>query len=385
VDFEPSEEQALIAETARAFAERELAPRAAARDASGEFPEREMRALAELGLTGVLVPAAHGGAEAGAVALALVLREIARADASVAITLSVTNMVAEAIARFGSDEAKRAYLPAICSGEAVAAAFALSEPQAGSDPTALRTTFERTASGGYRIAGGKLWTTSGDRAGVILVVARAREPEGRDRRLTAFLVERGARGLEVGRHEQKMGQHGSSTVALTFDGVEVPEHARLGGEGEGLRVALAALGGGRIGVAALAVGVGGAALAAARRYARERRQFGAPIGELQAVKFMLADSATALDAAWLLALVAAWRKERGLPFVREAAEAKLYASERAVEVCDRAIQIHGGYGYSREFPVERYFRDVRVTTIYEGTSQIQRLVIARDLLAGASI
>jgi alkylation response protein AidB-like acyl-CoA dehydrogenase len=393
VEFEPSEEQALIAKTARAFAERELAPRAAARDASGEFPEREMRALGELGLTGVLVPAAYGGAEAGAVALALVVREIARADASVAITLSVTNMVAETIARFGSEEAKRAYLPPVCSGEGVAAAFALSEPQAGSDPAALRTTFERTAGGGYRISGGKLWTTSGDRASVILVVARAAPDaggeggeggEGGDRRFTAFVVERGARGLEPGRHEQKMGQHGSSTVALTFDGVEVPEHARLGGEGDGLRVAFAALGGGRIGVASLAVGVGGAALEAARRYARERRQFGAPIGEFQAVKLMLADSATALDAAWLLVLAAAWRKERGLPFVREAAEAKLFASERAVEVCDRAIQIHGGYGYSREFPVERHFRDVRVTTIYEGTSQIQRLVIARDLLAAAA-
>jgi alkylation response protein AidB-like acyl-CoA dehydrogenase len=382
VDFDPTEEQALVAATARAFAERELAPRAAARDASGEFPEREMRAAAALGLTGVTVPAVYGGAEAGPVALAFALREIARADASVAITLSVTNMVAETIAGFGSEEAKRAHLPALCAGDAVAAAFALSEPQAGSDVSGMRTSVARTA-GGYRISGGKLWTTSGDRAGVILVVARHARSLADGKGYSAFLVERGAPGLSVARHERKMGQRGSSTVALALDDVEVPESARLGAEGDGLRVAFSALGSGRVGVACVAAGVAGAALEAARRYAGERRQFGVPIGSFDGIKIMLADAATALDAAWLLTLQAAWRKQRGLPFVRQAAEAKLYATERAVEVCDHAIQVHGGYGYTRELPVERYFRDVRVTTIYEGTSQIQRLVIARELLKEA--
>jgi alkylation response protein AidB-like acyl-CoA dehydrogenase len=382
VDFEPTPEQALVRETARAFAARELAPRAAERDRTGEFPEREMRAAGAVGLVGVTVPAALGGAEAGAVALALALREIARADAAVAVTLSVTNMVAEVIATFGSDEARRAHLPGLCAGDAVAGAFALSEPQAGSDPAGMRTTVERAPGGGYRIGGSKLWTTSGDRAGVLVVVARHGASMGSEG-FSAFVVEGGAAGLSAGRHERKMGQRGSSTVALVLDGVEVPGSALLGQEGKGLAVGLTALGGGRIGVAAMAAGIAEAALAAAVGYARERRQFDRPIGSFQAVQLMLADSATALDAGWLLTLAAARAKETGLPFVRAAAEAKLYASERAVEICDRAIQIHGGYGYTRELPVERYFRDVRVTTIYEGTSQIQRVVIAREILRAA--
>jgi alkylation response protein AidB-like acyl-CoA dehydrogenase len=323
------------------------------------------------------------------VALALAVREIARADAAVAVTFSVSAMVAEVIARFGTDEARAAVLPELCAGDAVAGAFALSEPQAGSDPAAMRTTVERAPGGGYRINGGKLWTTSGDRAGVLVVVARHGASLGaggagsRDRAFSAFLVRAGARGLGVGKRERKMGQHGSSTVALVLDDVEVPAHALLGREGDGLRIALTALGGGRIGVAALAVGVAGAALEAAVKYAGERHQFGQPLGAFQGVSFALADASTALEAAWLLTLAAADRKRRGLPFTRQAAEAKLYASERAVEICDRAIQVHGGYGLSREFPVERHYRDVRVTTIYEGTSQIQRLVIARELLREA--
>jgi alkylation response protein AidB-like acyl-CoA dehydrogenase len=379
--FDLTDEQALIAGTARAFAERELGPRAAERDRSGEFPEREMRALGALGLCGINVPAAYGGAEAGPIALAVALREIARADASVAVTLSVTNMVAEVIAGFGTEEARRAYLPGLCAGDAVAGAFALSEPQAGSDPAALRTTVER-AAGGYRLAGQKLWITSGDRAGVLLVVARNGASLGREG-LSAFVVPGGARGLLAGRHERKMGQRGSSTVALVLDDVEVPAWALLGAEGKGLGVAFGALGGGRIGIAALATGVAEAALEAATGYARERRQFEHAIAEFQAVRFMLADAATALDAGWLLTLAAADLKARRLPHVREASEAKLFATERAIEICDRAIQVHGGYGYTRDFPVERYFRDARVTTIYEGTSQIQRVVIAREILRAA--
>jgi alkylation response protein AidB-like acyl-CoA dehydrogenase len=379
VDFQLDEEQQLIAETARSFAARELAPRAAARDRTGDFPERELRALGALGLLGVTVPPEYGGAGAGPLALALALVEIARGDASVAVAMSVTNMVAETIARFATEEARRRHLPRICSGDAVAAAFALSEPQAGSDPTAILTTAERDGAGGYRLRGSKLWTTSGDRAAVILVVARHGASMGAEGR-TAFLVERDAPGLSVARREEKMGLHGSTTVGLSLDDVPVAAPARLGDEGQGLKVALAALGGGRIGIAAQALGIARAAFDTALEHARQRRQFDRAIGEFQAIRFMLADAALALDAGWLLVAAAAWRKQRGLPFTRAAAEAKLYATERANEICDRAVQILGGYGYTREFPVERHLRDVRVTTIYEGTSQIQRVVIAREVL-----
>jgi hypothetical protein len=382
VDFEPDEEQRLIVETARAFADRELAPRAGERDRQSTFPEREMRALGELGLLGMMVPAAYGGAEAGPIALALALREIARGDAAVGVTMSVTNMVAETLARFGTEAARQRYLPRLCSGEAVAGAFALSEPQAGSDPAAMTTTVERDGAGGYCIRGNKMWTTSGDRAGVLLVAARNGASLGRAGYST-LVLEQGTPGLIPGRHEDKAGLRGSSTVALTLDDVVVPADALVGNEGDGLKVALTALGGGRIGIAAQALGIARAAFDVACAYVRERRQFNRPLGDFQAVRFALADSAVALDAGWLLTLAAAWRKQQGLPFSRQAAEAKLFATERANEICDRAVQVLGGYGYTRDFPVERHFRDVRVTTIYEGTSQIQRLVIARELLREA--
>lgn len=382
MDFDPDPEQRLVAETARAFAERELEPRAAERDRTHAFPEAEMRRLGGLGLLGVTVPAALGGSEAGPVALALAVREVARADASVAVTMSVTNMVAEIIARCGTPEAQRQHLPRLCSGEAVAGAFALSESQAGSDPRAMSTTVERSAGGGYVVRGNKLWTTSGDRAGVLIVAARHGATMGAAG-YSAFVVATPVPGLTAGKREQKMGQRGSSTMAMTFEDVLVPAHGRLSGEGDGLHVALAGLGSGRIGIAALSIGLAQAALAVALRHVRERQQFGGPLGDRQAIRFMLADSATGLEAAWLLTMQAAWRKQTGQPFVRQACQAKLMASERANEVCDRAIQMLGGYGYTREFPVERYFRDARVTTLYEGTSQIQRLVIARELLREA--
>ena len=382
MDFEPDEEQRLIAETARAFAERELAPRAAARDRSDEFPEREMRALGALGLLGVTVPATYGGAEAGPVALALALREIARGDASVAVTMSVTNMVAETLARFGTEEARRRYLPPLCAGDAVAGAFALSEPQAGSDPAAMTTTAERAPGGGYRLRGAKQWTTSGDRAGVLLLAARNGASFGKPG-FSTFVVPQGTPGLIPGRHEDKMGLRGSTTVALTLDDVAVPPEGLVGGEGEGLKVALTALGGGRIGIAAQALGIARAALEVARAHVLQRRQFNRPLGDFQAVRFAIADAAVALDAGWLLTVAAAWRKQQGLPFTRQAAQAKLFATERANEICDSCVQVLGGYGYTREFPVERHFRDIRVTTIYEGTSQIQRIVIARELLREA--
>jgi alkylation response protein AidB-like acyl-CoA dehydrogenase len=289
--------------------------------------------------------------------------------------MAVTNMVAEVICRFGSDEQQRRHVPRLVSGEAVAGAFALSEPQAGSDPSAMTTRATRTARG-WRLDGSKQWITSGDRAGVMVVWARDAELG----KISAFIVEGGTSGLTVGRHEDKMGLRGSSTVPLVFDGCELPETALLGARGAGLQVALAALDGGRIGIASQALGVGSAALAAATDYARQRRQFGRPIADHQAIQFRLADAATELEAARLLTLRAAWLKQQGRPFTREASMAKLYSSEAAGRACDAAVQIHGGYGYSREFAVERLYRDVRVTRIYEGTSEVQRIVIARKLL-----
>jgi alkylation response protein AidB-like acyl-CoA dehydrogenase len=381
IDFQPGEDERLVERTAREFAERRLVGRAAERDRSGEFPEAELRQLAELGLLGVNVPAALGGAEAGVVAYSLAMQEIAGADASVAVAMAVTNMVAEVVARFGSEEQRTVHVPRLVGGEYLCGAFALSEPHAGSDPGAMTTVARRTARG-WVLKGQKQWITSGDRAGLVVVWAKT-DPGAGVRGISAFLLRAGTPGLSAGRHEDKMGLRGSSTVPLSLDDCEVGEEALLGREGEGFKIAMMALDGGRIGIASQAVGVARAALAAAVSYARERRQFGEPIGDFQAIRFMLADAETQLEAARLLVLRAAWLKQQGRPFTREASIAKLYASEMAIRVCDRAIQIHGGYGYTREFPVERHFRDVRVTAIYEGTSEIQRVVIARQVMGEA--
>jgi alkylation response protein AidB-like acyl-CoA dehydrogenase len=320
------------------------------------------------------------------VAYSLALSEIAAADASVSVAMAVTNMVAEVICTFGSEEQQQTWVPRICSGEAVAGAFALSEPQAGSDAAGLRTVAERLPGGGFRLDGNKQWITSGDHAGVLVVWARTDGPsfgqnkKGPGAALSAFLVAPGTPGFSAGRPEHKMGLRGSTTVPLTFDGCELPESALLGSLGEGFKIAMTALDGGRIGIASQAVGVARAALRAGIDYAKERRQFGQAIANFQAISNMLADGATQHEAARLLTLRAAQYKESGVPFSRPAAMAKLYASEMAGRVCDLALQIHGGYGYTQEFPVERYVRDARVQRIYEGTSEIQRLVIARSVL-----
>jgi len=381
--FEPSEEQRLIETTARQFAEQVLKPAAAERDQKGLFPDKELRLLGELGLLGVNVPSQYGGSEAGAVAYSLAVSEVAAADASVSVAMAVTNMVAEVICAFGSEAQKTTYVPRLCSGEAIAGAFALSEPQAGSDAASLQTVAERVP-GGYRLTGNKQWITSGDRAGVIVVWARTDGGKADKRSqaggLSAFIVEGGAQGLVAGRPEHKLGLKGSTTVPLLLDGCFVPESARLGNEGDGFKIAMVALDGGRIGIASQAVGVGRAALSAAKNYAKERKQFGQAIADFQAIGNMLADAATQLDAARLLAVSGAYLKEQKLPFSQKAAMAKLYASDAAGRICDMALQVHGGYGYTQEFPVERYLRDARVQRIYEGTSEIQRLVIARSVL-----
>ncbi len=378
MNFDLTEEQELIVRTARDFATRVLAPRAAERDAREIFPVAELGELAKLGLLGVNVPGRYGGAEAGAVAYALAMMEVAAADASVAVAMAVTNMCAELICSWGSEEQKRRHVPKLVGGPYLCGSFALSEPQAGSDAGSLATVARR-APGGWRLTGSKQWISSGTHAGLFVIWART-DPRAGTHGISAFLVEKGAPGLAVGRAEDKMGLRGSSTVQLHLDDCQVGEDALLGREGEGFAVAMTALHGGRIGIGAQAVGIAAAAVDAAARYAKERVQFGVPIAEHQAIQFMLADMATQRDAARLLILRAAWHKQAGLPFVREGSVAKLYATERASRICDSAVQIHGGYGYTREFPVERYLRDARVTRIYEGTSEIQRIVIARELL-----
>ncbi len=377
MDFELSETQRAVADAARSFAQKRAAPAAAENDRLARFPADLVRELGALGMLAVNVPAVHGGSEAGAVAYALALMEIAAADCSLAVTMAVTNMVGETIARFGTEAQKRSYLPRLASAEWLAGSFALSEPQTGSDAAALRT---RAVARGDRwvLNGAKQWISSGDRAGVFVVWARTGAQGARG--VSAFLVEAGTPGLVVGRHEDKMGLRASSTVGLSFEDCEVPAEALLGGEGEGFRIALAALDGGRIGIGAQSTGTMRAALDASVRYARERHAFGKPIASFQAISMAIADMRTAHDTAWLLTVRAAALKEAGRPFTREASMAKLFASEAAQSAVSKAVQIHGGYGYCDAFPVERYFRDARVQTIYEGTSEIQRLVIARDIL-----
>ncbi len=380
MDFHLSDEQELVQRTARDYAEKVLLPRASERDATGAFPTDELRELADLGMLGVNVDEDLGGAGAGALAYALALEEVARGDASVAVAMSVTNMVAELVSGQGTDAQRREHVPRLMSGEYLCGSFALSEPQAGSDPASMQTSAEKT-SDGWRISGTKQWISHGDRAGLIVVWARTDKDAGH-RGITAFLVRGGAPGLSVSRAEDKMGLRGSSTVQLSFDGVEVSDDDALGGVGRGFALAMIALDGGRIGIASQALGIARGAHEAAIRYATEREQFGVPIAQHQAIGHLLAEGATALDAARLLTWRAAWLKGEGRPFSQQAAMAKLLATERAVRVCDDAIQVHGGYGYTRDFPVERAYRDVRATPIYEGTSQIQRIVIARNLLRG---
>jgi alkylation response protein AidB-like acyl-CoA dehydrogenase len=376
VTFEPTEAQAAVAATARAYARERIAPQAAANDRAQRFPEDLVRGLGELGLLAVNAPALHGGSEAGAVAYALAVIEVAAADCSTSVIMGVTNMVGEVIARHGTEAQKARHLPRLASAEWLAGAFALSEPGCGSDVTALATRAERRGNG-WVLDGEKAWISSGDVAGVIVVWARTGPgPKG----ITAFLVERGTPGLTVGRHEDKMGTRASHTVSLSFEACQIPDTARLGEMGEGVHLALMALDGGRIGIAAQATGTIRAALEAATAYAKERTAFGRPIAEHQAVAFGLADMATDHAAARLLTLRAAALKEAGRPFGREAAMAKLFASEAAQRAVSRAVQIHGGSGYTEAYRVARLFRDARVQTIYEGTSEIQRLVIARDEL-----
>ncbi|MEN9798870.1 MAG: hypothetical protein RL653_2566 [Pseudomonadota bacterium] len=376
MDLQPDDTQKLIRETARAFARDRLAPDARTLDREERFPTETLREMARLGLMGINVPQELGGAGAGVVSYSLAVMELAAACASTTVALCVTNMCAELITEFGTEAQRQRFVPRLTSGEAIAGAFALSEPHSGSDASALRTTATRKGDK-WVLNGAKQWITSGAYAGVMVVWARTADTGGRG--ISCFIVENGTPGLTAGNHEEKMGLRGSNTVPLQFENCEIPAENLLGNEGDGFKLAMIALDGGRVGIASQACGVARAALDASVKYMKERQAFGKPISEFQALRWFVADMQTHLSAAEMMTLRAAWMKEQKLPFTREASMAKVFASELSNRACDKAVQIHGGYGYIDEFPVERLMRDARVQTIYEGTSEIQRLVIARDL------
>ncbi|MCB9667524.1 MAG: acyl-CoA dehydrogenase family protein [Myxococcales bacterium] len=377
MNFALSETQILIRHTAREFAQRRLVRFADEFEEQGQVPPDVLREMAELGLMGVAIPEALGGSEAGAVAFALALAEVAAGCASTAVMMAVSNMVAEIITRYGTPQQKQTHVPRICSGEYVTASFALSEADAGSDPANMGTVARKSGKK-WRIDGGKQWISNGTTAGVFVIWARTGEAGHRG--ISCFLVTQGQPGLVVGPKEDKMGLRGSDTVSLALDDCTVDDTDMLGAEGLGFGIAMAALDGGRISIAAQCAGIASAANRHMQKYAKERKQFGTPLADFQAIQWMVADSEKELDAMTLLGWRAASLKDAGLPYSQAASMAKLYASEAAWRVCNRAVQVHGGYGYSREYPLERYLRDVRATQIYEGTSEIQRRVIARNLL-----
>ena len=381
MDFKRTDEQTMIQETARTFAQKELEPVADKLDKTKDFSliVNNVKKLAELGFMGLAVPECYGGSEAGAVAYSLALTEIGKVCASTAVTMSVTNMVAELLVEFGTDTQKQKYVPNLVSGELVAGSFCLTESSAGSDRTGMKTTAVLHEDG-YLLNGSKLFITSADYAGIFIVWAVTDKQAQRGKGISVFIVEKDTPGCVIGRNEEKMGQRGSATNEVLFEDCRIPKENLLGELNGGYGIALAELAGGRIGIGSLSVGIGLAAMDFATSYAKERIQFGKPVSSFQALQWMIADSYTELEAAQLLVLRAAFLKETGQSFSREAAMGKLYASEAANRACYKAVQMLGGYGYVEEYPVERFYRDARVTTLYEGTSEIQRLVIARSFL-----
>ena len=375
---ELSPEHELLRSSVRDFADAEVRPHARELDETGRFPRDILHKAADLGLTGIAIPQEYGGAGMDHVAYSIVIEEIARACASTAVILSVQNsLFCDPILRFGTDAQKRKFLVPFARGEKIGC-FALTEPQAGSNAAALTTKATRK-DGRYVIDGTKAWITGGGAADAALVFVNTK-PELGEKGITALLVERGTPGFSAGKEEKKLGIHATACCELIFSSCEVPTENRLGSEGEGYRVALSTLDGGRIGIASQAIGIAQGAFEASLAYARQRQAFGHPISDFQAIQFMLADMATEIEAARLLARRAAWKFDTGSRVTMEAAAAKLFASEMATRVAHKAIQIHGGNGYSREYPVERAYRDARITEIYEGTSEIQRMVIAGWLL-----
>jgi butyryl-CoA dehydrogenase len=378
VNLELTEEQQLLQKSVREFAEAEVKPLAKENDETGKYPRGLFQKAAELGLTGVAIPEAEGGAGMDHISYAIVVEEISRVCASTGVILSVQNsLYCDPIHRFGTEDQKKKFLLPFARGEKIGC-YALTEPQAGSNAAALATKAVRKGHK-YLINGTKAWITNGGAADAAIVYVNT-QPEKGEKGITALVVEKGTPGFAVGKEEKKLGIHATACTELSFSDCEVPTGNRIGEEGEGYKVALSTLDGGRIGIAAQATGIAQGAFEAALSYAQQRQAFGHPIADFQAIQFMLADMATEIDAARLLLRRAAWKQDSGARFSMEAAIAKLFASEMSTRVAHKAIQIHGGYGYSSEYPVERAYRDARITEIYEGTSEIQRLVIAAWVL-----
>ena len=377
MDFELTSDQRAIQALTRELAEAEIVPNASAWDRDHRFPDELYPKLAEVGLMGVCVPEEYGGAGADFLSYVLVLEELSRADAGVGVTVAVhTSATTLPILTFGTDEQRSRFVPPLARGEHLGA-FALTEPGSGSDAGSLRTSAEPHGDG-WRITGAKQWITNGSRAGTFVLFARTDPTTAGARGVSCFVLD--AEHVRITREEEKLGLNSSTTSDLVVEGADVGRDRLLHEEGRGFRIAMATLDGGRIGIAAQAVGIAQAAYDVAREYALEREQFGRRIGEFQAIQWKLADMATEIDAARLLVYRAAWLKQEGRPHAAEGAKAKLFASEMARRQTAEAIQILGGYGYTKEFPVERYYRDAKITEIYEGTSEIQRLVIARSIL-----
>ncbi|MFZ2856516.1 acyl-CoA dehydrogenase family protein [Acidovorax sp.] len=374
-----SEQEIIIRESARRVAMEVVGSTAAERDRSGAWPHDEIKAVAEVGFMGMLAPAAHGGSGLSFVEYCLAIEEFAAADGGFATMMHVHNSAAHVLRTFGSEAQMARYLPGLASGERIAA-FLLSEPHAGSDTAALRTTAKRDGDF-YVVNGSKQWISNGSEAGFALLVAATGEPGTRNR-FSLMIVDPEDPGYQCVRIERKLGQHTAHTAQIQLDNMRVPVANLVGEEGRGYAKALSLLSDGRIAIAALAIGIARAALEAAIRYAKDREAYGKPLTELQAVSFDLAEMTMQVEVAHQYMLYAARLTDAGLPTGKEAAVAKLYASEMAEKVCSAALQVHGGYGYVNDFPVERYYRDVRVTKIYEGTSHIQKLIIARNILAG---
>lgn len=378
MEFQLSEEQVMLQYMVRDFAQREVAPAAEALDAKSQFPAQHLPKMAELGLMGMMIPVEWGGAGMDTLSYVIALEEVSAACASTAVTMSVNNsLFCGPIAAFGNDAQKERYLRPFAAGKKLGA-YALSEPGCGSDAAALQATATKKGNT-YILDGRKNFITNGPHADAMIVFA-ATDKAQKHRGISAFIVEKGFKGFAVGKIEKKLGIRASSTCEIILDQCEVPAENMLGAEGEGFKIAMNTLDAGRIGIATQALGIGRAAFEYARKYATERHAFGQAIAGFQAIQWKLADMAVQLDAARLLVHRAAWMKDRGMPVSKEAAMAKLFASEAANAIATQAVQVLGGYGYVCDFPVERYFRDAKITEIYEGTSEIQRIVIARQVL-----
>lgn len=376
MNYELTEDQKAVREMVAAFARAEIAPHAAQWDQSHTFPVDVFAKLGELGIMGMFVSEAYGGAALDTVSTVLAIEELSRADAGVGVTVSVQGLAARIIEAFASEELKRTYLPQMCTGRWLGA-FALTEAESGSDASSLRVRADRHGDE-YVLNGTKQWVTNGGFAKAFVVFARtgANGPKG----ISAFLVDRETPGLSIGRVTEKLGIHSSNTVDVVFEAARIPAKCLLADEKSGYKIALANLGSGRLGIAAQAVGILAACLETSQRYARDRYQFGRPIGAFQAISFKIADMAVDLDAARLLLYRAAWMRDQGMPVVDASSKAKLFASTAARKHAAECVQILGGYGYTTEFPAERYYRDAKITEIYEGTSEVQRIVIAREIL-----